>query len=110
MFINKFSEEGFIILLLYVDDMLIIGNFFSRINSLKVQLSKSFAMKDLAAKQILCTKITRDRSARKLWVSQEYIEIVLPRFNMDKAKTVSCPLANHFKLSFIMCPSTDKEK
>ena len=29
---------------------------------------------------------------------------------MDKAKAVSCPLANHFKLSSKQCPSTDKEK
>ena len=29
---------------------------------------------------------------------------------MDKAKTVSCPLANHFKLSTMQSPSTDKEK
>ncbi|MCF8701909.1 Ty1/Copia family ribonuclease HI [Corynebacterium sp. MC-10] len=56
-------------------------------------------------------RITRDRSATKLWVSQEkYIEKVLQRFNMDKAKAVSCPLANHFKLNSSMCPSTDKEK
>ena len=29
---------------------------------------------------------------------------------MDKAKAVSCHLANHFKLSSKQCPSTDKEK
>ena len=29
---------------------------------------------------------------------------------MDKAKVVSCPLTNHFKLSSKQCPSTDKEK
>ena len=29
---------------------------------------------------------------------------------MDQAKTVSCPLANHFKLSTMQSPSTDKEK
>ncbi|KAL5850362.1 hypothetical protein ACOSQ4_008375 [Xanthoceras sorbifolium] len=29
---------------------------------------------------------------------------------MDKAKEISCPLANHFRLSSKQCPSTDKEK
>ena len=29
---------------------------------------------------------------------------------MDKAKAVSCPLANHFKLSTMQSPSIDKEK
>ena len=37
---------------------------------------------------------------RKLWLSQEnYIEKVLERFNMNKAKAVSTPLAGHFKLT-----------
>ena len=29
---------------------------------------------------------------------------------MDKEKIFSCPLANHFKLSIMQSPSTDKEK
>ena len=70
VFFQKFSDGDFIILLLYVDDMLIIGKNASRINQLKKQLSKSFAMKDLGpAKQILGIRITRDRNARKLWLS-----------------------------------------
>ena len=109
---QKFSNDDFIILLLYVDDMLIVGRNVSRINNLKKELSKSFAMKDLGpAKQILGMKIVRERGVKKLWLSQErYIEKVLQRFNMDKAKAVSCPLANHFKLSSKQFPSTDKEK
>lgn len=112
VFFQKFSDGDFIILLLYVDDMLIIGKNASRINQLKKQLSKSFAMKDLGpAKQILGIRITRDRNARKLWLSQEkYIEKVLRRFNMDNAKAVSSPLANHFRLSSKQSPSTEKEK
>ncbi|KAF3661587.1 hypothetical protein FXO38_11598 [Capsicum annuum] len=48
---------------------------------------------------------------KKLWLSQEkYIQKVLQRFNMDKAKVVSTPLAMHFKLSMKQCPSSDDEK
>lgn len=47
VFIQKFSNDDFIILLLYVDDMLIVGRNASRIDRLKKQLSKSFTMKDL---------------------------------------------------------------
>ena len=51
---HKFSDDDFVILLLYVDDILIIGINVSRIDRLKKQLSKSFAMKDLGlAKKIL---------------------------------------------------------
>ena len=35
VFVQKFSDDDFIILLLYVDDMLIIGQNTFRINSLK---------------------------------------------------------------------------
>ena len=50
----KFFDNSYIILLLYVDDMLIAGFSIEEINNLKKQLSKQFVMKDLAAaKQIL---------------------------------------------------------
>ncbi|KAI4357436.1 hypothetical protein L6164_001384 [Bauhinia variegata] len=111
-FVRKFSNNYFIILMLYVDDMLIVGHDSSRINLLKKELSKSFAMKDLGpARQILDMEIIRDRKSKKLWLSQEkYIEKVLQRFHMNKAKAVSTPLANHFKLSTRHAPSNDDEK
>ena len=72
VFVQKFSDDDFIILLLYVDDMLIVGRNQSRIDNLKQQLSKSFEMKDLGpAKQILGIRISRDRKVRKLYLSHE---------------------------------------
>ena len=54
VFIKKFSDEDFIILLFYMNDILIIGHDARKIESLKRQLSKSFATKDLGpAKHIL---------------------------------------------------------
>ncbi|KAI4347747.1 hypothetical protein L6164_008530 [Bauhinia variegata] len=71
---KKFSNGEFIILLLYVDDMLIIGHDTKKIGDLKKELSKSFTMKDLgAAKQILGIKIIRDRKNGKLSLSHEKI-------------------------------------
>ncbi|XP_022151008.1 uncharacterized protein LOC111019029 [Momordica charantia] len=57
-----------------------------RIDILKKQLSKSFAMKDLGqTKKILGICIARDRASKKLHMSQEhYIEKLLERFNMSK--------------------------
>jgi ATP-binding cassette subfamily B (MDR/TAP) protein 1 len=70
MFTKRYTEGDFIILLLYVDDMLIVGNGIKRIALLKKALSKSFAMKDLGpAKQILGMKISRDRSKKLCWLS-----------------------------------------
>lgn len=66
VFIRRFSDDDFIILLLYVDDMLIVGKDFSKINELKKTLSESFAMKDLGPVQkILGIQVIRDRSAKK---------------------------------------------
>ena len=49
VFVRNFSDDDFIILLLYVDDMLIVGKNVSRIDRLKKQLGESFAMKDMGA-------------------------------------------------------------
>ena len=112
VFVRKFSNDDFFILLLYVDDMLIIGKNVSMIDRLKEQLGKSFAMKDMgAAKQILGIRIIRDRNEKKLWLSQKhYIKRVLQRFHMEKAKVVSTPLATHFKLSSKQSLSNEDEK
>ena len=59
----KSFDNSYIILLLYVDDMLIVGFSIEEINNLKKQLSKQFAMKDLGdAKQIIGMKIIREKA------------------------------------------------
>ncbi|PKI76846.1 hypothetical protein CRG98_002832 [Punica granatum] len=112
VFMKQFFDGDFIILLLYVDDMLLVGHDMSTIAELKKELSKSFAMKDLGlVNQILGMYISRDRSSEKFWLSQEkYIGKILDRFNMGNAKPVSSPLASHFKLSSKQCPTSKKEK
>ena len=51
---KKFDGGEFLILLLYVDDMLVVRRDPKKIENLKKALSKSFTMKDMGlAKQIL---------------------------------------------------------
>jgi Reverse transcriptase (RNA-dependent DNA polymerase) len=111
VYFKRLANEIFLILLLYVDDMLIAGQDAQMIDMLKKEMSKSFDMKDMGqARQILGMQIICDRKIMRLWLSQEkYIERVLERFNMQGAKKVSCPLSNHLKLSKKLCPSTEKE-
>jgi hypothetical protein len=108
----KSFKNSYIILLLYVDDMLIAGANMEEINKLKNQLSKQFAMKDLGAtKQILGMRIIRDRANSTLKISQaKYVKKILSRFSMDEAKSISTPLGSHFKLTKDQSPKTDKEK
>ncbi|RVW50266.1 Retrovirus-related Pol polyprotein from transposon TNT 1-94 [Vitis vinifera] len=88
------------------------GSDIEKINNLKKQLSKQFAMKDLgAAKQILGMRIIRDKANGTLKLSQsEYVKKVLNRFNMNEAKPVSTPLGSHFKLSKEQSPKTEEER
>jgi hypothetical protein len=108
----KRFESSYIILLLYVDDMLVAGPDMDEIKKLKKQLSREFDMKDLgAAKQILGMRINRDKQKGTLQLSQEeYIDRILKRFNMSNAKPVSTPLASHFRLSKDQSPKTEEEK
>ncbi|KAF3647444.1 2-phytyl-1,4-naphtoquinone methyltransferase [Capsicum annuum] len=111
VYFQKSSNGSFIYLLLYVDDMLIASKDMSLIKKLKSQLSNEFEMKDLgAAKKILGMEISRERQAGKLYLSQKtYVQKILDKFNMSKSKSVSTPLAAHFKISSEFCPKTEEE-
>ncbi|KAE8692624.1 Retrovirus-related Pol polyprotein from transposon TNT 1-94 [Hibiscus syriacus] len=110
-YIKRF-DNSFIILLLYVDDMLVAGSDMQEIINLKKKLSKQFAIKDLgAAKQIIGMRIKRDTKSGTLILSQaEYINKVLSRFNMQDAKPVSTPLGVHFRLSKEQTPKKEEER
>jgi len=84
VYIKRYDQGKYIILFLYVDDMLIVWHDKNKINMLKKYLDRKFAMKDLGlAKQILGMRIMRDRINKRFWLSQEkYIKKVLDRFNM----------------------------
>ena len=110
--IKRYDQGKYIILLLYVDDMLIVGLDKNMINRLKKDFDSKFEMKDLGpTQQILGMRIMRDKKNKRLWLSQEkYIKKVLDRFNMKDAKPFGTPLATQFKLNIELCPSDDKEK
>eukprot|EP00253_Pinus_taeda_P027486 PITA_27486 len=101
----------FIILALYVDDMLIASERMEEINGLKAQLSRTFDMKDLGAKKhILGMEIHKDKKNGKLWLSQEkHVEKVLEKFSMNNVKPVNVPLTSHFKLSSVWSPRANEE-
>ena len=108
----KFPDNSYIILLLYMDDLLIAESSIEEINNLKKQLSKQFAMKNLgAAKQILGMRIIKDKANGTLKLSQlEYVKKVLSKFNMNEVKPVSIPLGSHFKLSKKKSLKTKEER
>ena len=113
MYYNKLLTGEYIYLLLYVDDMLIASRSRSAIDALKKDLSSEFEMKDLGkARKVLGMEITRDRRVGRVSLTQKgYLEKVLQRFNIGKdTKSVSTPMAPHFKLSAKMSPKNVQER
>ncbi|KAH9289197.1 hypothetical protein KI387_033314, partial [Taxus chinensis] len=111
VYFKKLENGSYIILLLYMDDMLIVGSNMQEICELKGNLAHTFAMKDLGfAKIILGMQICRDKKNKKLYLSQEaYINKVLERFNMQNSKPVSKPMDGHFNLGKDHCPSSHEK-
>ena len=88
-----------------MDDILLIGNDVSVLQSVKIWLSKNFSMKDLTeATYILGIKIYKDRTKRLLGLSQAtYIDKMLKRFSMEQSKRGYIPMVSGITLSKSLC-------
>ena len=109
---KKLSGSFVAFLVLYVDDILLIGNDVKLLESVKEYLNSQFSMKDLGeAAYILGIKIYRDRSKRLLALSQRtYLEKILKRFKMENSKKGLLPVLKGSKLSVTQCPTTSKDR
>src|SRR4051812_24450530 len=109
---KKVSGSAISFLILYVDDILSIGNDKEFLNTIKESLKNSFSMKDLGeASYILGIKIYRDRSRRLIGLSQStYIDKVLNRFRMEKSKKGFLPMSHGVVLCKGQCPKTTEEQ
>ncbi|GJR61027.1 retrotransposon protein, putative, ty1-copia subclass [Tanacetum coccineum] len=107
----KVSGSVVVFLVLYVDDILPIGNDIPMLQSVKDWLWKCFAMKDLGdATYILGIKIYRYRSKRLIGFSQDtYLDKILKRFKMENSKKWNLPLHPGINISKDLCPKTDEE-
>ena len=82
------KKKVVVFLVLYVDDILLIGNHVETLSNVKNWLAKQFQMKDLGeASYVLGIQIIRDRKNKLLALSQaSYIDKVLARFSMQNSK------------------------
>nr|GEU51841.1 hypothetical protein [Tanacetum cinerariifolium] len=108
---QKASGSNITLLILYVDDILIMGNNIPMLQSVKTFLGKCFSMKDLGeATYILGIKIYRDRSKRLIGLCQStYIEKILKRYCMENSKRESILMLEKLKLSKSQGTSTPAE-
>ncbi|GJX39878.1 retrotransposon protein, putative, ty1-copia subclass [Tanacetum coccineum] len=107
----KVSGSVVVFLVLYVDDILLIGNDILTLQSVKDWLGKYFVMKYLGdATYILGIKIYKDRSKRLIGLSQDtYLDKVLKRFRIENSKKENLPLHHGIKISKDLCLKTDDE-
>ncbi|GJX25426.1 retrotransposon protein, putative, ty1-copia subclass [Tanacetum coccineum] len=107
----KASGSYVTFLILYVDDILIMGNNIPMLQDVKSYLGRCFAMKDLGeAAYILGIKIYRDRSKRLIGLCQSaYIEKIIKRFYMENSKRGTIPMQEKLKFSKSQGASTPAE-
>ena len=109
---KKISGSAIVFLVLYFDDILLIGNDIPTLQNVKSWLGKCFSMKDFGeAAYILWIKIYRDRYKRLIGLSQSnYIDKVLKQFSMQDSKRGYFPMSHGITLSKSQCPNTKDEQ
>ncbi|GKA71628.1 retrotransposon protein, putative, ty1-copia subclass [Tanacetum coccineum] len=97
----KASGSYVTFLILYVDDILLMGNNIPMLQDVKSYLGRCFAIKDLGeAAYILEIKIYRDRSKQLISLCQSaYIEKILKRFYMENSKRGTISMQEKLKFS-----------
>ncbi|GJT83874.1 retrotransposon protein, putative, ty1-copia subclass [Tanacetum coccineum] len=108
---QKASGSNVTFLILYVDDIIIMGNHIPSLRSVKDYLRKCFAMKDLGETSfILGIKIYRDRSKRLIGLGQNaYMDKILKRYRIDNFKRGHIYMQERLDLNKIQGASTPEE-
>ncbi|GJW85354.1 retrotransposon protein, putative, ty1-copia subclass [Tanacetum coccineum] len=108
---QKTSGSNVTFLILYVDDIIIMGNHIPSLQSVKDYLGKCFAMKDLGeAAFILGIKIYRDKSKRLIRLCQNaYMDKILKRYRMDNSKRGHIPMQERLDMNKTQGVSTPEE-
>ena len=94
------SGSKILFLLLYVDDLILVGDNIIEIEMVKPLMCKEFEMRDMMEmKTFLGITIDRDMSKGILLLDQKlYLEDVLRRFKMENCKAVATPMERNLQL------------
>ena len=107
----KIKGSSFIILVLYVDDILLASSDKNLLYETKGILSSNFDMKDLGdASYVLGIEILRNKSKGALGPSQKAcIEKVVEIYNMDKCSSTAAPVVKGDKFGQFQSPRNQIE-
>ncbi|TYK31055.1 gag/pol protein [Cucumis melo var. makuwa] len=108
---KKINKGKVAFLVLYVDDILLIGNDVGYLTEVKTWLAAQFQMKDLEKVQyVLGIQIIRDRKNKTLALSQAiYIDKMLVRYSMQNSEKDLLPFRHGVHLSKEQCAKTPQE-
>lgn len=104
---TRHNASVFLVIGIYVDDLLLLCNSFSVLNRAKHELQDAFTMTD-GGELTYCLgiQVQRDCNSGHILLSQtKFIDEILRRFNMQDCNGVPVPLAVNTKLSLSMSPS-----
>lgn len=108
----KVSENSIVFLVLYVDDILLIGNDIPTLQHVKTWLESFFSINDLGKRSyVLGIRIYRYRSLRLIGLSQStYIDKVLRCFSMHDSRKGFVPASHGMHLSKGQCLTTSYKR
>ena len=91
--------ENVIIVSIYVDDMLIIGNVEQEIAEFKEEMQRDFEMSDLSIMSYFLGIEIKQLSNGIFLSQRKYISSILRKFGMENSKAVATPMVANLKLS-----------
>ncbi|KAL4033283.1 hypothetical protein IC575_006370 [Cucumis melo] len=108
---KRIINKSVAFLVLYVDDILLIGNDIGLLTDIKQWLATQFQMKDLGEAQfVLGIQIFRDRKNKTLALSQaSYIDKIVVKYSMQNSKRGLLPFRHGVTLSKEQCPKTPQD-
>lgn len=93
------SDAGIVVITIYVDDLIIVGDSVTKIDQVKGLLKQEFEMKDLGELRYFLG-IEVIRTPKGIWLSQrQYALDMLSKYVMADCKPISMPLDENSKLS-----------
>ena len=99
MYTEKEKNRDFLLVCLYVDDLIFTGNNARMIHEFKDSLIREFEMTDIRLmSHYLGIKVKQEE--RGIFISQEaYAKSILKKFNIEESNAVSTPIDCRIKLS-----------
>jgi hypothetical protein len=103
---TRINKDERLYILVYVDDILIIGSDINKVESIKYMLSSNFEMKDMGdVSCYLGININQNLNENIIEIDQKrYLEQILEKYGMDQCKPIGTPMDPNTKLEYFEKP------